>query len=157
MRVIIDGDSQPEKNEIIALLQKHNVKVIMVMSVAHYSPDINSYADVIYVDNKPQETDVKIMNITCKNDVVITADTGLSFFLAGKNVIVINPRGKIFNSKSDEAKIETLHIEKKLRRSARRIKIKGPKPYLKTDLKNLKEALEKLILQHKRDLRFDSN
>ncbi|HPD19064.1 MAG TPA: DUF188 domain-containing protein, partial [Candidatus Goldiibacteriota bacterium] len=136
MRVIIDGDSQPEKNEIIVLLQKHKVKVVMVMSVAHYSPDINSYADVIYVDNKPQETDVKIMNIACENDIVITADTGLSFFLAGKKTIVIDPRGKIFNSKFAGAKIETLHIEKKLRRSERRVKIKGPKPYLKTDLKN---------------------
>ncbi len=148
MRVIIDGDSQPYKNEIIDLLQKYDIKTIIVMSIAHYSSGINPYAEVIYVDKEAQETDIKIMNIVRENDIIITADTGLSFFLGGKKAIVINPRGKIFNPELARIKIEKIHMEKKLRRSKSRIKIKGPKTYLKTDLKNLLETLKKLIIKY---------
>ena len=157
MRVIIDSDSQPQKDEIIALLQKYNIKVVIVTSIAHYSRDLNPYAEIIYVDNKSQEADIKIMNIARENDIVITADTGLSYFLSGKKVIIINPKGKIFDARLAGVKIDIVHIEKKLRRSKARIKIKGPKPYLKTDLKNLLKTLEKLIVKYNKDLRFDSN
>jgi uncharacterized protein YaiI (UPF0178 family) len=65
---------------------------------------------------------------------------------------VINPRGKILNEKFSDIKIETIHIEKKLRRSKTRVKIKGPKKYSKEDLLNLKRTLEKIILKNKKDL-----
>ncbi len=152
MRVIIDGDSFPWKEEIIVFLKEYNIKVILVTSFAHFSRNINSYAEVIYVDNRPQETDIKIMNIVRDNDIVITADTGLSYFLIGRSVFVINPKGKIFNTKSAGSKIETVHIEKKMRRSKFGMKIKGPKSYLKTDLNNLIKTLKEIIFKNNRDL-----
>lgn len=152
MRVLIDGDSQPKKEEIIALLQKYNIKVILIMSISHYTENINPYAEVMYVDNRAQEADIKIMNIVKDDDIVITADTGLSYFLSGKKVVVLNPRGKIFSAKTAGEKIEAVHLEKKIRRSKNKIKIKGPKSYKNEDLKNLLKKLEDLILKHNRNL-----
>lgn len=155
MKVVIDGDSFIWKNEIIEFLIKYNIKVIIVMNIAHYSKNINPYAEVIYVDNRPQETDIKIMNIVKDDDIVLTADSGLSYFFSGKRIFVINPRGKILNTKFSDIKIETIHIEKKLRRSKNRVKIKGPKKYSKEDLLNLQRTLKKIILK-KMGLQLDT-
>lgn len=156
MKIIIDGDSLPWKDEIIALGQKYNIKVIVVTSVSHYSQNTNPYAEVIYVDNRPQEADIKIMNVARDNDIIITADIGLSFFFIGKKNFVVNPRGEIFVTESAISKIEVVHIQKKLRRSKTRVKIKGPRKYLKTDLNNLLKTLKKLILKYNKDLQFDT-
>jgi|YelNatPaOPRAMG01_1025707.scaffolds.fasta_scaffold01851_18 uncharacterized protein YaiI (UPF0178 family) len=152
MRVIIDGDSQPEKEKVIALLQKYNIKVILIMSISHYTENINPYAEVMYVDNRAQEADIKIMNIVKDDDIVITADTGLSYFLLGKKVVVLNPRGKIFSEKTAGEKIEIVHLEKKIRRSKKKTRIKGPSSYKNEDLKNLLKTLEYLILKYNRNL-----
>ncbi|MCX8093749.1 MAG: DUF188 domain-containing protein [Candidatus Goldbacteria bacterium] len=147
MRVIIDGDSFPWKDEIIDFLKNYNIKVIVVLSVAHYSDYLNPYAEILYVDNRPQETDIKIMNLAKDYDIVLTADVGLSCFLISRNVYVINPRGKIINAKSADAKLKIIHIKKKLRRSKSKLRMKGQKKYSKTDLLNLKNSLKRLILQ----------
>ncbi len=148
MKIIVDGDAQPLKEEIIEVGVKSGLEVIIVTSVAHFSekPELQK-ARVVLVDNRKQEADIKIMNIAEAGDVAITNDTGLGLFLAGKGVYVINSNGSILNEKDLEIKFQELHIKKRLRRSkkGKAVKIKGPRAYSKEDKDRLIKSLFKII------------
>lgn len=75
MRIIIDGDSQPYKEEIAALAEKCNIEVIIVLSVSHFFDNEKiKNAKIIVVDNVKEETDLKILNMVKENDIVVTCD-----------------------------------------------------------------------------------
>jgi len=148
VKIIIDGDSTPCKNEIIDTAKKHGIKAVIVLSTEHFSEKLSdSYAETVLVENEPQAADIKIMNLTDPGDIVVTNDTPLSFMLQGKKVIVINSRGITVSAKDMSLGMELLHEEKKQRRSPKIKKVqgKGPKKYGREDTVNLTVALEKAI------------
>jgi uncharacterized protein YaiI (UPF0178 family) len=146
MRIIIDGDSTPDKQEIIETGKKHGIKVTVVLSTAHFSEKLEgSYAETVLVDSRPQEADIKIMNLARPGDAVITNDTPLSYMLQAKGVYVINSRGVIVSGRDMSAGMEALHEEKKMRRSGKRTGIRGPRKYSKDDLIKLIKSIEQVI------------
>lgn len=149
MRIIVDGDAQPCKGEIIDLAKKYQVEVVIVTSVAHYSDKENlKSAKIIIVDNMKQAADLKILNIAQKDDVVITCDTGLAFVLTGRNIAVLSERGYILNEEFLQNKIFLIHKKKKLLKSkkGKKRKIKGQRTFSDEDKKRLLKNLEKLII-----------
>lgn len=149
MKIIIDGDSTPDKDEIIETARKHAIKAVIVLSTEHFSEKLkDSYAETALVDNRPQAADIKIMNLAAAGDIVLTNDMPLSFMLQGKKVTVINSRGMTVSKKDLSLGMEILHEEKKMRRSGKikRTGIKGPKKYRAEDTARLVLALEKAIL-----------
>ncbi len=148
MRIIIDGDAQPYKEEIVELARKYQVEVIIVTSVAHYSDNEKlKYAKVIIVDNFKQATDLRILNIVKNDDVVITCDTGLAYVLSGREIIVLSERGYVLNKDFLETKIFLVHKKKKILKikKGKRKKIKGQKTFSEQDKKRLLINLENII------------
>ena len=148
MKIIIDGDSTPDKKEIIETAKKHGIKTVIVLSTEHFSEELEgSYAETALVENEPQAADIKIMNLAEAGDIVLTNDMPLSFMLQGKKVIVINSRGITVSKKDMSLGMEILHEEKKQRRSPKIKKVqgKGPKKYRREDTVNLIAAIEKAI------------
>jgi uncharacterized protein len=148
VKIIIDGDSTPDKQEIIDTAKKHSVKAVIVLSTEHFSGKLDeSYAETVLVDNRPQEADIRIMNLAEPGDIVLTNDMPLSFMLQGKKVTVINSRGITVSNRDLVPGMEILHEEKKQRRSPKikRVQVKGPKKYRREDTENLIAAIEKAI------------
>ena len=148
MKIIIDGDSTPNKTEIIETGRKHGIKAVIVLSTEHFSEKLlDSYAEAVLVDNRPQEADIKIMNLAKAGDIVVTNDIPLSFMLQGGKVTVINSRGMTVSKKDMRPGMEIHHEEKKIRRSGKikRTGIRGPKKYSEEDKGNLIAALETAI------------
>lgn len=145
MKVIIDGDSTPFKEEIIAAAKKYGVKAALVMSTEHFSQkNETSGAEVILVDDESQAADIRIMNIAEAGDIVVTNDMALSFMLQGKKAVVINSRGVTVSGTNLSAAMEIRHEEKKRRRSGKikRAGGKGPKKYGREDAEKVVAALE---------------
>lgn len=152
MRIIIDGDAQPCKAEIVELAQKYQIDVIIVTSVAHYSHNENlKHANIIVVDNIKQATDIKILNIVEKDDVVVTCDTGLALVLTGRNIIVLSERGYVLNKEFLENKIFFIHKKNKILRNKKNKKkvVKSQKTFTEKDKDRLLKNLEKVILNKK--------
>jgi uncharacterized protein YaiI (UPF0178 family) len=150
VKIIIDGDSTPNKKEIIDTAKKYGIKAVIVLSTEHFSEKLEySYAETVLVDNRPQEADIKIMNLAEAYDIVLTNDMSLSFMLQGKKVTVINSRGMTVSKKDMSLGLEILHEEKKMRRSGKikRTGISGPKKYKEEDVKQLIKSLEKAIAE----------
>jgi|SRR5271157_1316791 len=152
MKIIVDGDSQPSKKEIIETGIKNGIEVVIVLSVSHFSekPELKE-AQLVIVDNRKQEADIKIMNLAKTGDIAITGDTGLGLFLASKGLYVINSKGRILNEKDLDIKFQELHIEKKIRRgkTGKFLRIKGPHIYRKEDKDRLIRSIEKIIFNNK--------
>ena len=148
MKIVVDADAQPCKTEILEIAQKHSIELVFVMSVSHFSEKYEAaILKNILVDNRRQEADIKIMNITQEGDIAITQDTGLALFLEQKGVRVLNSRGKIMTKSMLEEKMEHVHIEKQAMRAktGKRAKITGPAEFTNEDKTRLLKNLEKLI------------
>lgn len=73
MKLIIDGDGCPVKNQSIAVGQALSIPVLIVTSIAHYFNKPHPIgAEVIYVDNAAQMADYKMMTFLAKGDILIT-------------------------------------------------------------------------------------
>ncbi|HDT14623.1 MAG TPA: YaiI/YqxD family protein, partial [Firmicutes bacterium] len=87
MKIIIDGDSAPLKEDITALAEENGIKAVIVTSIAHYTEKTGvQKAETVLVDNRSQAADIKIMNLADRGDVCITGDSGLAHVLFGKGV-----------------------------------------------------------------------
>ncbi len=104
MRLFIDGDGSPVKDDVIKLGESYGLDVIIVTSVDHYT--IKEYANhvqIVYVDRGADSADYKIVGMVKKNDFLITQDYGLASLVLPKGVRVFHHSGKEF----DEANIGT--------------------------------------------------
>jgi len=124
MKIIVDADSCPFKEEVVEIASEFNVRVVMVLSVSHYYLDDNEKIEFIVVDNVSQEADMKIFNITLPGDLVVTGDTGLASLILSKNAFAISYRGKRFDAHSIDYLLAKRHDEAKLRLAGK--KTKGP-------------------------------
>ena len=156
MKIIVDGDAQPAKDRIIEAGKKLGVKVVIIYSVAHYTEKIkSSYPEIVLVDNRKQETDIKMMNMAGKGDIAVTNDTGLGLVLAGKGEVVVTAKGRRVSDTDLSAKMEAVHIEKKAIRAKgkgkkKKAKLKGPAAYTKKDADRLVNTLEEIIREEKK-------
>jgi len=147
MKIILDGDSLPFKKNIIETAQKHGIKIIMVLSIAHYTEKAEyASAEKIYVDSENQAADIKIANIAEKGDIVITNDTGLAYLVCGRGAVVITGKGRLLSTAEMDMKIQQVHIMKKVFRAGTgKAKIRGEKAFDKKDAQRLITVLERAI------------
>ncbi len=140
MRVLVDGDASPVKDECINVCKKYGIHCIIYMDYAHeYNSD---YAEVIFCDKGKDSVDLKISNDCNKNDIVITQDYGLATLVLTKGGIVIHNNGYIINSFNIDTLLEQRYIGSKLRGKT---KIKGPRKRNDLDDLNFIKTLDSLL------------
>ncbi|HAZ9647239.1 TPA: YaiI/YqxD family protein [Enterococcus faecium] len=144
MRLFIDGDGSPVKEDVIKLGESYGLDVVIVTSVDHYTTkEYANHVQIVYVDRGADSADYKIVGMVKKNDFLITQDYGLASLVLPKGVRVFNHSGKEF----DEANIGTLLEQRyhsgKLRKAG--IRTKGPKPFTEKDHMSFRQALKKAI------------
>ena len=145
MRLIIDADACPVKDEIVDIAGEYAISVILISSICHEMPE---YDNVQYqqVDNISQAVDLAIMNEVKKGDVVVTGDYGLAAMVMGKGALVVSFRGKIFKEEQMDGLLENRYIQQKFRRAGGRTK--GPAPFSQDDRIHFSKSLEQIIQHH---------
>lgn len=141
MKILIDADACPRSVMQICfkLGRKNNVAVWTVASFNHNIASDNH----VVVGNASQEADLKIMNLTETNDIVVTQDWGLAAMVLGKRAQALSPAGRIYHSETMEFLLEEREVKAKLRRSGGRTK--GPKKRSSEDDKRFEQNLQKCI------------
>lgn len=142
MKIIVDADSCPVKNEITDLGKKHNLEIVFVFSTSHFS-NYDKAIKVIMVDNVSQAADMKIANIAAENDIVVTQDYGVAAMVMARKAKVILNNGKIVDKENINVLLGFRHVNEKLRN--KRIRVKGPKKFSTEDREYFKNNLEFLI------------
>lgn len=132
MRIIIDGDSCPVIGLTESIAKTFNLKLILFCD---YNHDIElEYGKVIKVDQSYQSVDIKIINYTENDDIIVTNDYGLASLVLSKNAYAINPKGHIYNEKNINYLLMKRHLNKKIRKAGG----KHPTPKKRTEKDNIR-------------------
>ena len=144
MKIIVDADACPVKNEIIEVAAAFDLPVVIVMSIAHYSfNSLPAHVESIYVEKGADRADFKIVQLAKKGDVIATQDYGLASLLLPKGCRVIHHKGYEYTDENIDRLLETRHFSALQREAGQRTK--GPSAFTEEDRKKFKLYFEKLI------------
>ena len=150
MKILIDADAIPVKNEVIALAEQYDLEVVLVSSIAHYSTETHpDFVKVIYVEKGPDQADFKIVQLANKGDIIITQDYGLASLLLPKSCHVLHHKGSEYTTENIDQLLHNRHFSAMQRKSGQRTK--GPKPFTKENRQQFKVYFDKFLqdLQNK--------
>ena len=153
MKIIVDADACP-KSALRICLDLASQYSIPVWTVANFNHDIDSDHHIA-VGNDPQETDIKIINMTEQTDVVVTQDWGLAAVVLGKGARSLSPIGREFRSDRMPFLLEEREIKRKLRRRGKRTK--GPRKRGIEDDRHFEASLERIILKTREGMKTDGS
>lgn len=141
LKIIIDADACP-KNVLTICRTVGSQQQLQVWTVASFNHRIISDQHFV-VGNAPQETDIKVLNLAQKGDLVVTQDWGLAAMLLAKGVYCLSPNGKEYRQEKIDLMLETRETLAKVRRAGGRTK--GPKKRTAADDGRFKDTLLKLV------------
>jgi uncharacterized protein YaiI (UPF0178 family) len=144
LKIIIDADACPRP--VLHICRRLGKKYgTPLWTVASFEHCIESEHHVI-VGNSPEETDIKLLNLSRPGDIAVTQDWGLAAMLLGKGVRCLSPAGKCYNDSSIDFLLEERNVKLRHRRGGGRTK--GPKKRTAGEDNRFETALERL-LQHR--------
>ncbi|MBD1382117.1 YaiI/YqxD family protein [Metabacillus arenae] len=150
MKIFVDADACPVKDEIVKCAQDFQLKVTFVASYNHKTSR-DQAEHWVYVDAGKEAADLYIVNHVSSGDFVISQDIGLAGLLLQKQVNVITPRGKVYNEENIDTALQFRYLSAQERRSGNYLK--GPKPYTKEDRLHFLSAFKKILSKNAGDKR----
>ena len=123
MRIFIDGDACPQKEDILNIADKYKKEVLIFIDYAH-EIDTSLYHEVIYCDVGSDSVDMQIINRIKKNDLLITQDYGLASLALSKEAKVLHVSGMIIDFNNIDELLFRRYGSAKLRKAKQRVK--GP-------------------------------
>ncbi len=147
MQILVDADACPVKDIIIRVAKEKNINVIMVMDTSHTWRFEG--VTIVTVDKSRDGVDIALINMTAKNDVVVTQDYGVAALALGKGAKALNQNGLIFTSKNMDRLLFERHLGQKVRRAGERTK--NSRKRTSADDTNFERAL-RLILDDNGDI-----
>ncbi|NLM72441.1 MAG: YaiI/YqxD family protein [Clostridiaceae bacterium] len=141
MEIFVDADACPVKEIIIKVAKERDIPVTMIMDTSHWWQ--NDYAKVINVDKERDGVDIALINMTHKNDIVVTQDYGVAAMALGKGAWALNQNGLIFSSSNMDKLLFERHLGQKVRRAGGRTK--NIRRRTKEDDERFESALIKVI------------
>lgn len=144
MKILIDADASPVKNEVIALAEQYDLEVVLVSSIAHYSTETHpDFVKVFYVEKGADQADFKIVQLAKKDDIIITQDYGLASLLLPKGCHVLHHKGSQYTAENIDQLLHNRHFSAMQRKSGQRTK--GPKPFTKENRRQFKNYFERFL------------
>ncbi len=144
MKIIIDADASPVKNEVIELAEKYGLQVVIVSSISHYTHEIYpEFVQMVYVEKGADRADFKIVQLAKKEDIILTQDYGLASLLLPKGCIVIHHKGYEYTKDNMDTLLQNRHFSALKRQAGQRTK--GPKPFTEEDRKRFKAFFDDFL------------
>lgn len=141
MRMIVDGDASPYKNEIYDLSIQYQIPMYVYLDYAHLLKEAPYH--VIECEIGRDSVDMRILSDLQKNDVLITQDYGLSALALGKGAYVLHVSGLQITSNNIDELLLRRYLGAHQRKSHKHIK--GPSKQTKEDKIYFLKQLETLL------------
>jgi hypothetical protein len=149
IRIFVDADACPVKNEIYRVAERYGLKVFVVANSFMNVPRSDMIERVI-VTQGPDIADDWIAERVTPNDIVITADIPLAGRCVKKGATVIGPTGKPFTEDSIGMALATRDLLTDLRSAG--ATTRGPPPLTRQDISRFLSALDLAVTRLKRKL-----
>ena len=147
LRILVDADACPVKEEVYKVAFRHQVPVAIVSNSHLRVPD-HPLIDRVTVGSSFDAADDWIAAEAGPKRVVVTADILLADRCLKAGATVLAPNGKAFTTSSIGAAVATRAIMADLRAGGDAIG--GPPPFAKTDRSRFLSALDEALVRLKR-------
>ena len=147
IRIFVDADACPVKNEIYRVAERYGLKVFVVANSFMNVPRSDLIERVI-VTQGPDIADDWIAERATPSDIVITADIPLAGRCVKKGASVIGPTGKPFTEDSIGMALATRDLLTDLRSAG--ATTRGPPPLARQDISRFLAALDLAVTRLKR-------
>ena len=147
MRILVDADACPVKEEVYRVAWRHEVPVAIVSNSRLRVPE-HPLVERVVVPGNFDAADDWITEAAGTHTVVITADILLADRCLKAGATVIGPTGKPFTASSIGAAVATRAIMADLRAGGDAIG--GPTPFAKADRSRFLQALDEALVRLKR-------
>jgi uncharacterized protein len=140
IRILVDADACPVKEEIYRVAERHGAHV-SVVSNSPFRVPVGPWVERVVVSEGFDAADDWIAERAGQRTVVVTADILLADRCVKAGATVLAPTGKPFTSASIGGAVATRAIMADLRAGADGL-MGGPKPFAKTDRSRFLQALD---------------
>lgn len=148
LKVFIDADACPVKQEVYRVAKRYGLEVILVSNAWMRTPR-EDWIELIVVDGQLDAADDWIVAHVAKNDIVITADIPLASRSLEKGSQVISPTGRVFTEESIGEALATRNLLSQLREFG--TMMGGPPPFGKRDRSRFLQRLDEAIQTIRRE------
>lgn len=143
MRILIDGDASPVKNDVIEIAGDFQLDVLIVTSVDHYTNQTYpSHVSFKYVDKGQDLADFKIVSLIQTGDVLVTQDYGLASLVLNK-ARVLHHTGWEYTEHNIDNLLASRYRSSQLRKAG--IRTKGPRPYSEEQRQKFRRKLVEIL------------
>ncbi len=154
MKIIVDADACPVKQQIMQIADKYELAVIFVFSISHSGnlklQENRANVEIVMVDNVSQAADMAIMNRVKSEDIVVTGDFGLASLVLAKKAAALSHSGSLFNEENIDKLLFERHLSAVVRKSGGRMR--GPSKRNREDDIRFAKLLESVILKKMKDI-----
>jgi uncharacterized protein YaiI (UPF0178 family) len=147
VRILVDGDACPVKEEIYRVAYRHEVAVTIVSNQHLRIPDHPLLSRVV-VDDKFDAADDWIAEQASPRTIVVTADILLAERCIKGRAIVLTPAGRRFDAANIGNAVATRALMSDLRAGGDIVG--GPKPFAKEDRSRFLSSLDEALVRLKR-------
>ncbi len=149
IRIFVDADACPVKNEIYRVAERYGLQVYVVANSFMAVPR-NALIERVIVSEGPDIADDWIAERAGANDIVVTADIPLAGRCVSNGASVIGPTGKPFTDDSIGMAMATRDLLTDLRAAG--ATTRGPPPLTRQDISRFLSALDLAVVRLKRKL-----
>ena len=144
MRVLVDADSCPVKDEVYRVAKRYGLNVILV-SERWLRVPTEPWIDLVVVKNEGQldAADDWIVAHAKPADIVVTEDILLAGRCLEEGAAALSPRGRVFTEETIGEAVATRELMAGLRESGEITG--GPAPFDKRDRSNFLQKLDQII------------
>ena len=142
VKIYVDADACPVKNEIERIAARHDLITYMVCN-GGIRPSRNPLINLIVVNQESDAADIWIIGNIEKNDICVTNDIPLAEQCLKKGALAIRPNGMRFTIDNIGMAIATREIMGKIRESGE--VTSGPPPFSKLDRSKFLSYMENVV------------
>ena len=147
VKIYVDADACPVKNEIEKIALRHNLITYMVCN-GGIRPSRNTLIKLVIVKKASDAADNWIIDHIAKADICVTNDIPLAEHCLKKGALVISPKGKRFTEDNIAMALATREIMSQIRELGNATT--GPSPFSKADRSNFLNFMETTVNSAKR-------
>jgi len=142
MRIYVDGDGCPVKDEVYRVAQRYGLQVFVVANKWMRTPE-GDWLQLVVVEEGLNVADDWIADHVEANDIVITGDIPLAVRCVHKGAGVLGLKGLSFTEDNIGGVLATRDLLADLREQGERTR--GPDPFSKQDRSRFLQALDAMI------------
>lgn len=118
MKILVDADACPVKDIIVQTAKDRSIPVTMLIDTSHVLAD--GYSTVITVDKGRDSADIRLVNLICPGDLVVTQDYGVAAVSLARGAKALNQNGLVYSDENMDRLLFERALGQKIRRSGKR-------------------------------------